>query len=114
MASSEKRKSRSVQQPSRDPAGSGTKEQFLTRQQASEQPTPSYLSGTGLRTPQRLSEEAENEISSFTSVPAHLGGDRIFAFYPSAGDLSESPRPTLADAVIEHLRQARLRRQRPH
>jgi hypothetical protein len=114
MASSEKRKPKSTRDQIRDPAGSLTEEQLLKLQQASEQPAHSYLTGTSFRTPEQQSETANSGMSPFTSIPAHLDGDSTYALYPPGGDSSESPRPTLADAVIEHLRQARLRRQRPH
>lgn len=48
------------------------------------------------------------------SGPADLAGDNPMAFYPSAGLPSEALRPSLVDAVIEQLRHARLKRQRPH
>jgi hypothetical protein len=114
MASSEKRKPKSTRDPIRDPAGSVTENHLLKLQQASEESASSYLASTSFRTPQQQPETADSELSPFTSIPAHLDSDNAIAFYPSAGDSSESPRPSLADAVIEHLRLARLRRQRPH
>ena len=53
-------------------------------------------------------------MSLLSSRPADLDGDKLFAFYPSAGRPSEEHRPSLVDAVIEQLRHAKLRRQRPH
>jgi hypothetical protein len=114
MASSEKRKPKSTRDQIRDPAASLTEEQLLKHQQASEQAANTYLTGTSFGKSQHPSETADSGMSPLAIFPDAPEGDNVFAFYSSEGDSSESPRPTLADAVIEHLRQARLRRQRPH
>jgi hypothetical protein len=114
MASSEKRKPKSTRDPIRDPADSVTEEQLLKLQQASGNTAPAYLTGTSFKTPQQQSETTDSSMSPFTSIPAHLDSDNVFAFYPSSGNPTEADRPTLVDAVLEQLRQARMRRQRPH
>jgi hypothetical protein len=114
MASSEKRKPKSSRDQIRDPVASLTEEQLLKLQQASGQPANTYLTGTSFGKSLHPSEAADSAMSPLAIFPDALEGDNAFAFYPSGGDSSESPRPTIADAVIEHLRQARLRRQRPH
>jgi hypothetical protein len=114
MASFEKRKTKSTRDQIRDPAASLTEAQLLKRQPSSEQSANPYLTDTSFKTPQQPSETADSGMSPLDSIPADLDGENAFAFYPSGGNPSEADRPTLVDAVIEQLRQARMRRQRPH
>ena len=73
-----------------------------------------YLAGTSFLNSAALPEVAGSAMSLLSSRPVDLEGDRLFAFYPSADRPSEEHRPSLVDALIEQLRHARLRRQRPH
>jgi hypothetical protein len=114
MASSEKRNAKSVKDGISDPMNNWTEGQLPKLQQASAEPGKAYLTGTSFDSAGSRSQSTDSNMSPFDSLPADLEVENAFAFYPSGGDPSESPRPTLADAVIEHLRQARMRRQRPH
>lgn len=83
--------------------------QHLPGQAGDENSNDARLDDSASQSPAAVSDQ-----SSFSSLPVGLEGENPFAFYPSGSDPSEEPCPTLADAVIEHLRQARLRRRRPH
>jgi hypothetical protein len=114
MTPSEKRKPKLTRDLIRDPAASLTEEQRLKPQQASGRPGNGYQPDSSFRKSTQQSEAADSGMSPLSSRPADLEGDEVFAFYPSGTPQSEADRPTLVDAVIEQLRQARLRRQRPH
>ena len=114
MTSSEKRKPKSIRDEIRDPVSNLTEEQLLKLQQLSVQPAKAYLTGTSFDNSASRPQTTTTNLSPFDSLPPEPGIENAFAFYPSGSDSSESPRPTIADAVIEHLRQARLRQQRPH
>ena len=73
-----------------------------------------YQPGTSFENSVARTEVPDSELPPISSRPAGLEGDNLFAFYPSAGDPFEEHRPSLVDAVIEQLRHARLKRQRPH
>ena len=88
-------------------------EPLLQLRSASGRADTDYPAGTSFENSAARSEAADSEISPL-SGPADLSGDQLFAFYPSAGHPSEEQRPNLVDAVIEQLRHAKLRRQRPH
>jgi hypothetical protein len=110
--SADKRKLRSSHDHSRSPGTSLTEPQRLRLQQASEPAGNGYLVGTSFKNSEVQSQTADIEMGPL-SLAAELEANNVFAFYPSSADPSEAGRPTLADAVIEHLRQLRLR-QRPH
>ena len=82
----------------------------------STQPIDTYLTGTSFAFSTQgkdPSGSAEAPLSVLVTVPDELESSNAFAAYPS-GNPPDTACPTLADAVIEHLRLARLRRQRPH
>jgi hypothetical protein len=115
MASSEKRKTNPVQAPIGNPAPSSAHAQRLQVQQVQGQPGNTYLTGTRFEEAEGATRPADSDMLPFTRSPvAELTDDNTFAFYPSESQPADGLRPTLADLVIEHLRQARLRRQRPH
>jgi hypothetical protein len=109
MASSEQRKPKSIRDEIVDPVNSLTEEQLLKLQ-----PAKAYLTGTSFDSCAGRTTTEESNMARHDSSPNELAGEDAFAFYPSGEDSSNPPKPTLADAVIEHLRQARLRRLRPH
>ena len=114
MSSSQKQNFESTSEPVDARAGGLAKEPLLQLQSISGQAKTGYLAGTSFKDSTALSEVADSEMSLLSSRPADLDGDKLFAFYPSAGRPSEEHRPSLVDAVIEQLRHAKLRRQRPH
>ena len=87
---------------------------LLQLRSASGRADTDYPAGTSFENFAARSEAADSAMSPLGSNPTDLDGDQLFAFYPSAGHPSEEQRPNLVDAVIEQLRHARLRRQRPH
>ena len=89
-------------------------EPFLQLRSASGRADTDYPAGTSFENSAARSEAADSAMSPLGSNPTDLDGDQLFAFYPSAGHPSEEQRPNLVDAVIEQLRHAKLRRQRPH
>ena len=111
MSSSENQNSKSTSE--RIDAGLN-EEPLLQLRSVSGHEDTGYLAGTSFENSAAPSAVADSGMSPRSSRPAELVGETLFAFYPSAGDPSEEPRPTLVDAVIEQLRHARLRRQRPH
>jgi hypothetical protein len=114
MASSEKRKLICTRDQARDPFAGLTDEQRIKLPPTSSQTDDDYLTGTSFKSSAGQSQAEDSAMSPLSSRPADLEGDNAIAFYPSGAQPSESDRPTLVDAVIEQLRQARLRRQRPH
>ena len=111
MSSSEKQNSKSR----REPMDAGvTDEQLLQLRSAFAQADTGSPADTSFENSAALSEVASSAMSLSSNCTADLDGDNLFAFYASAGDASEEQRPNLVDAVIEQLRQARLKRQRPH
>jgi len=74
-----------------------------------------YLAGP-LENPVRSSSATVGDLSPLprSGHPAELAAGEVLALYPSGFHPSEVNRPGLVEAVIEQLRQARLRRQRPH
>lgn len=114
MASSEKRKSKSTRHEVCNSFASLTEEQRLKRQQTSGQSDNKYLAGTSFYNSPGQSQPVDSEMSPLSSRSTDPDGDNAIAFYPSEGNTPETDRPTLVDAVIEQLRQARMRRQRPH
>ena len=73
-----------------------------------------FRAGPSFEDSAALPEVADSGISPLGNRPASPDGDNLFAFYASAGHSPQELRPNLVDAVIEQLRHARLRRQRPH
>ena len=114
MSSSEKQNSKSTSRQIDVGLNGLTKEQRMQLQSASDQADTGYLAGTGFKNSPALPEVAGSAMSLVSSRTADLEGDKLFAFYPSAGHPSDEHRPNLVDAVIEQLRHAKLRRQRPH
>ena len=114
MSSSEKQNSKSTSRQIDVGLDGFTKEQRMQLRSASDQADTGYLAGTGFENSAALSEAAGSAMSLPSSRPADLDGDNAFAFYPSGDHPSEEQRPNLVDAVIEQLRHARLKRQRPH
>ena len=114
MSSSEKQKSKSTSRQINVGLDGLTKEQRMQLRSAAGQADTGYLAGTGFENSAALSEAAGSGMSLPSSRPTDLDGDKLFAFYPSAGHPSEEHRPSLVDAVIEQLHHARLKRQRPH
>lgn len=114
MASSEKRKHKSAGVQSRDPLTTLTEQQLHAMQQGAKQPPKAYLSGTSFGASDSALQPLDSGFSPLNSVPAELDSDNVFVFYPAEGSSPEAARPTLVDAVLEQLRQARLRRSRPH
>lgn len=114
MASFEKRKQKSIRNENHDPVASLTEEQLLKLRNASGQPGTAYLFGTRIGNAEQQSDPADSGMSPFGSFRDASESDTAFAFYTSVGHPSEGHRPTIVDAVIEHLREVRLRRQRPH
>ena len=111
MSSSENQNSKSTGAPI--DAGL-TEKPLLPLRSASGHAATGYRAGTSFENSPALSELPDSEMSPLSSRPAGLEGDNLFAFYPSAGHPFEKHRPSLVDAVIEQLRHARLKRQRPH
>ena len=114
MSSFQKPNSKSTSEPLDARPGGLAKEPLLQLRSTSGQAKTGYLAGTSFNDSAGLSEVADNGMSPLDSRPADLEGDKLCAFYPSAGHPSEEYRPSLVDAVIEQLRHAKLRRQRPH
>jgi hypothetical protein len=114
MASSEKRKSNVSKTAARDPVSGLTQAQLLQLQKSSSASDDTGLAGTRFDHAPTHSQITNSGLPPLNSLPAELDTDKVFAFYPSVGDPAEADRPTLVDAVIEQLRQARLRRLRPH
>ena len=114
MTLSEKRKPKSTRDSIPDPVASLTAEQLRKLQQAAAQPCNGNLAGTSFGNVAQPSEAGDSGMSPFNSLPAELDGENAFAFYASGVNPSEADRSTLVDAVLEQLRQARMRRQRPH
>lgn len=114
MSSSQKQNSKSTSEPLDARLGGLAEEPLLQLRSTSGQAETGYLAGTSFKDSAGLSEVADSGMSLLNSRPADLEGDKLFAFYPSAGHPSEVHRPSLVDAVIEQLRDARQRRQRPH
>ena len=114
MSSSQKQNSKSTSEPIDARPGGLAKEPLQQLRSTSGQADTGYLAGTSFKDSAGLSEVADSEMSLLNSRPADLEGGKLFAFYPSAGHPSEEHRPSLVDAVIEQLRHARLKRQRPH
>ena len=111
MSSSKKQNSKFQSEPT--DAGLTEAPQLQLRS-ASGHADTGYLAGTSFLNSAALPEVAGSAMSLLSSRPVDLEGDRLFAFYPSADRPSEEHRPSLVDALIEQLRHARLRRQRPH
>lgn len=114
MSSSEKQNSKSNSEPISARLGGLTEEQLLHLPSGSAQADNRNLTAPGIENSAALSGAAGNGTSLFGNCSAELEGDNFFAFYPSTGQTSEDSRPSLVDAVIEQLRHARLKRQRPH
>ena len=114
MSSSKNQNPKSTSEQIDARLGSLKEEPLLQLQSASGHADPRYLAGTSLENSSALSTVADSGMSPLSSGPADLEGDKAIAFYPSAGHPSEEHRPSLVDAVIEQLRHARMRRQRPH
>jgi len=114
MSSSQKPNSKSTSEPLDARPGGLAKEPLLQLRSTSGQAKTGYLAGTSFKDSVALPEVANSGMSLLNGRPADLDGDKLFAFYPSAGHPSEEHRPSLVDAVIEQLRHAKLRRQRPH
>ena len=114
MSSSENQNPKSTGEPIDTRLGSLKDEPLLQLRSASGHADTRYLAGTSFENSAALSTVADSGISPLSSGSADLEGDKLVAFYPSAGHPSEEHRPSLVDAVIEQLRHARLRRQRPH
>ena len=114
MSSSKNQNPKSTSEQIDARLGSLKEEPLLQLRSASGHPDTRDLAGTSLENSSALSTVADSGMSPLGSGSADLEGDKLFAFYPSAGHPSEEHRPTLVDAVIEQLRHARLRRQRPH
>ena len=110
----EKQSLKSTSEPIDACLGSLTEEQLLQLPSASVQADNQYLAAPGFKISAALPEVAGSATSLLSNSPADLEGGDLFAFYPSAGQTSNDQRPSLVDAVIEQLRHARLRRQRPH
>ena len=111
MSSSENQDSKSTSAPI--DAGL-TKESLLQLRAATGHADTGCGAGTSFETSPAPAEVPDSGMSPLSSSPAGLEGDNLFAFYPSAGHPSEEHRPSLVDAVIEQLRHARVKRQRPH
>ena len=114
MSSSENQNPKSTSEQIDARLGSLKEEPLLQLRSASGHADTRYLAGTSFENSSALSAVADSGMSPLSSGPADLEGDKAIAFYPSAGHPSEEHRPSLVDAVIEQLRHARLRRQRPH
>ena len=114
MSSSEKQKSKSTSRQIDVGLDGLTKEQRMQLRSAAGQADTGYLAGTGFENSAALPGVADSAMSLLSNRSTDLDGDKLFAFYPSAGHPSEEHRPSLVDAVIEQLRHARLKRQRPH
>ena len=113
MSSSEKQNSKFQSEPV-DAGLTEAPQLQLQLRSASAHTDTGYLAGTSFLNSAALPEVAGSAMSLLSSRPVDLEGDRLFAFYPSADRPSEEHRPSLVDALIEQLRHARLRRQRPH
>ena len=114
MKSTEKSKFGPSREQMQNPVTSLIEKQLLNLKPALEPTDGSHLAGTNFKTPEATLHAPNSDMPSLSSRPADLEPDNVFAFYPSGTDPSEADRPTLVDAVIEQLRQARLRRHRPH
>ena len=114
MSSSKNQNPKSTSEQIDARLGSLKEEPLLQLRSASGHADPRYLASTSLENSAARSEAADSAMSPLGSNPTDLDGDKLFAFYPSAGHPSEEQRPNLVDAVIEQLRHAKLRRQRPH
>ena len=117
MSSSEKQNSKFQSEPTDAGLTEAPQLQLqlqLQLRSASAHTDTGYLAGTSFLNSAALPEVAGSAMSLLSSRPVDLEGDRLFAFYPSADRPSEEHRPSLVDALIEQLRHARLRRQRPH
>ena len=114
MTLSEKRKPKSTRDSIPDTVASLTAEQLLKLQQASGRPGNGNLAGTNFGNVAQPSETGDSGMSPFNSLPADLEGGNAIAFYPSGRDPSGGHRPTIVDAVLEQLRQSRMKRQRKH
>ena len=114
MSSSENQNPKSTSEQIDARLGSLKDEPLLQLRSASGHADTRYLAGTSFENAAALSAVADSGMSPLSSDPADLEGDKLFAFYPSTGHPTEEHRPSLVDAVIEQLRHARLRRQRPH
>lgn len=114
MSSPGKHSLKSASEPIDACLGGLTEEQLRQLPSASVQADNRYLAAPGFKNSIALSKVAGSATSLLSNCPADVEGDDLFAFYPSAGQASEDQRPSLVDAVIEQLRHARLKRQRPH
>jgi hypothetical protein len=114
MSSYEKRKPKSVSDEIRDPATHLSEAQRLKTQQLSGLPGDDSPGDPIFDNSASHCPAAVSDMSPFSSLPAELEGENTFAFYPSGSDPCEAHLPTLADAVVEHMHQAQLRRRRPH
>ena len=113
MSSSKKQNSKFQSEPT-DAGLTEAPQLQLQLRSASAHTDTGYLAGTSFQNSAALPEVGRSAMSLLSSRPVDLEGDRLFAFYPSADRPSEEHRPSLVDALIEQLRHARLRRQRPH
>lgn len=114
MASSEKRKLKSDSDKIRNSVSGLPQAPLIQPQKVPMSPEHDRLTGTRFDSAAAHSPITNSDLSPLSSLPAELDGDKVFAFYPSGAHPDEADRPTLVDAVIEQLRQARLRRLRPH
>ena len=114
MSSSENQNPKSTSEQIDARLGSLKEEPLLQLRSVSGHADTRYLAGTSFESSAALSTDADSGMSPLSSGNTDLEGDKLFAFYPSAGHPPEEHRPSLVDAVIEQLRHARLRRQRPH
>ena len=113
MSSSEKQNSKFHSEPT-DAGLTEAPQRQLQLRSASGHADTGYLAGTSFQNFAALPEVAGSAMSLLSGRSADLEDDKPFAFYPSADRPSEEHRPSLVDAVIEQLRHAKLRRQRPH
>ena len=114
MSSSENQNPKSASEPIDARLGSLKEEPLLQLRSASGHADTRYLAGTSFENSAALSAVADSGMSPLSSGPADLDCDKAIAFYPSGSDPFEGHRSTIVDAVLEQLREARLRRQRPH
>jgi hypothetical protein len=114
MSPSEKQESKSISGQIDARLSGLSEEQLLQLRSASAQADTGHLAGTSFENSPEQSEAADSGTSPFGSLSAGLESDNAFDFERLSGHPSEEHRPGLVDAVIEQLRQARLKRWRPH
>lgn len=77
------------------------------------QPEPAQT-GDDIQTPTAQKPAPAADMVTPTHRPSDLEDDAISSSSPSRATPTDADTPSQVDAVIEQLRQARLRRQRPH